>query len=60
MLRTDTSIELGIIPTTSVMYNPQILDTRSRASIINALIDMNYDMYLENYSSGNGDIHWLL
>ena len=46
-----TSIgELGIIPTTSVMYNPQILDTRSRASIINALIDMNYDMYLENYS----------
>ena len=46
-----TSIgELGIIPTTSVMYNPEILDTRSRASIINALIDMNYDMYLENYS----------
>ena len=41
---------LGIIPTTSVMYNPEILDTRSRASIINALIDMNYDMYLENYS----------
>ncbi|DAC43313.1 MAG TPA: hypothetical protein HA315_03780, partial [Candidatus Thalassarchaeaceae archaeon] len=41
---------MGIIPTTSVMYNPEILDTRSRASIINALIDMNYDMYLENYS----------
>ena len=41
---------LGIIPTTSVMYNPEILDTRSRATIINALIDMNYDMYLENYS----------
>ena len=46
-----TSIgELGIIPTTSVLYNPEILDTRSRTSIINALIDMNYDMYLENYS----------
>ncbi len=41
---------IGIIPTTSVMYNPELLDTRSRASIINALIDMNYDMYLENYS----------
>ncbi len=46
-----TSIgELGIKPTTSVMYNPELLDTRSRTSIINALIDMNYDMYLENYS----------
>ena len=42
--------EIGSIPTTSVMYNPSILDTRSRTSILNALIDMNYDMYLENYS----------
>ena len=43
-----TSIgELGIIPTAPVMYNPQMLDTESRASMINALSDMNYDMYLE-------------
>lgn len=41
---------MGIVPTISVMYNPEILDTRSRASLINALVDMNYDMYLENYS----------
>ena len=41
---------IGQIPTTSVIYNPSILDTRSRTSILNALIDMNYEMYLENYS----------
>ena len=32
------------------MYNPLVLYTRSRASILNSLIDLNYDMYFENYS----------
>lgn len=41
---------IGSLPSTSVMYNPLVLDTRSRASILNSLIDLNYDMYLENYS----------
>ena len=39
---------IGSLPSTSVMYNPLVLDTRSRASILNSLIDLNYDMYLEN------------
>ena len=37
---------IGSLPSTSVMYNPLVLDTRSRASILNSLIDLNYDMYL--------------
>ena len=41
---------IGSFPSTSVMYNPLVLDTRSRASILNSLIDLNYDMYFENYS----------
>ena len=41
---------VGSLPSTSIMYNPLVLDTRSRASILNSLIDLNYDMYLENYS----------
>lgn len=40
----------GHIPSESVMYNPSTLDMRSRTAILNALIDLNYEMYLENYS----------
>ncbi len=41
---------LGEIPTKSVMYNPNTLDIQSRTAILNALISLNYKMYIENYS----------
>ena len=42
--------QVGVSPSESVMYNPSTLDSRSRAAILNALVTLNYQMYLENYS----------
>lgn len=42
------------LPTTSVVYNPSTLDVRSRTAVLNALVSLNYDMYLENYSTAGG------
>ena len=40
----------GYLPSTSVVYNPSTLDMRSRTAVLNALVSLNYEMYLENYS----------
>ena len=42
--------QVGVIPSNSIMYNPSTIDSRSRAAILNALVALNYQMYLENYS----------
>tara|TARA_B100000945_G_scaffold297865_1_gene277271 strand:- start:2813 stop:4831 length:2019 start_codon:yes stop_codon:yes gene_type:complete len=42
--------QVGVFPSDSVMYNPSTIDSRSRAAILNALVSLNYQMYLENYS----------
>ncbi len=38
-------------PTDSIIYNPNLLDIQTRTAILNALILLNYEMYLENYST---------
>ena len=38
------------IPTSTVIYNPEYLDVQSRTAILNALMSLNFEMYLENYS----------
>ena len=38
------------IPTSTVIYNPEYLDVQSRTTILNALMSLNFEMYLENYS----------
>ena len=43
---------LAPIPTNSIIYNPDLLDIQTRTAILNSLISLNYEMYLENYSTG--------
>lgn len=40
--------EFGKIPASSVMYSPSNLDSRSRAAILNALLSLRYELYLED------------
>jgi hypothetical protein len=42
---------LAPIPSDSVMYNPKLLDIQTRTAVLNALISLNYEMYLENFST---------
>ncbi|CAI8199731.1 MAG: Uncharacterised protein [Methanobacteriota archaeon] len=42
----------GEIPASSVMYSPSHLDSRSRAAILNALLSLRYELYLEDASFG--------
>lgn len=44
----------GLIPSSSIMYNPSNLDSRSRTTIMNALLSLNFQLYLENYSIRGG------
>ena len=39
------------IPSDSVIYNPELLDIQTRTAVLNALISLNYEMYLENFST---------
>jgi len=32
------------------MYNPSNLDVQTRTSILNALMSLNYEMYVDNYT----------
>ncbi len=41
------------IPSDSVIYNPELLDIQTRTAVLNALISLNYEMYLENFSTCN-------
>ena len=40
----------GQAPSHPVMYNPDLLDMQSRTVILNALMSMNNEMYVENYT----------
>ena len=42
----------GQAPSHPVMYNPDRLDMQTRTAILNALMSMNNEMYVENYSVG--------
>jgi len=39
------------LPSDSVIYNPELLDIQTRTAVLNALISLNYEMYLENFST---------
>ena len=39
------------IPSDSIIYNPELLDIQTRTAVLNALISLNYEMYLENFST---------
>ena len=39
------------IPSDSVIYNPELLDIQTRTAVLNALISLNYEMYLENFTT---------
>ncbi len=40
----------GQAPSHSLMYNPEMLDMQSRTAVLNALMSLNNQMYVENYS----------
>ena len=40
----------GAAPSHPVMYNPAKLDVQTRTAILNALLSLNNEMYLENYT----------
>lgn len=40
----------GQAPSHPVMYNPSNLDVQTRTSILNALMSLNYEMYVDNYT----------
>ncbi len=44
----------GQAPSHPVMYNPSMLDVQTRTAILNALMSLNYEMYVENYSATGG------
>ena len=41
---------VGQAPSHSLMYNPEMLDMQSRTAVLNALMSLNNQMYVENYS----------
>ena len=42
----------GSAPSHPVMYNPDRVDIQTRTAILNALLSMNDEMYVENYQMG--------
>ena len=42
----------GSAPSHPVMYNPERVDIQTRTAILNALLSMNDEMYVENHSMG--------
>lgn len=42
----------GSAPSHPVMYNPDKIDIQTRTAILNALLSMNDEMYVENYQMG--------
>ena len=42
---------LAPIPSDSVIYNPELFDIQTRTAVLNALISLNFEMYLENFST---------
>ena len=42
---------MGRLPHRSVMYNPVLLDVVTRTAFLNSMISLNYDMYLENFTT---------
>ena len=42
----------GQAPSHPVMYNPDKLDMQTRTAVLNALMSMNNEMYVENYTFG--------
>ncbi|MEC7721095.1 MAG: hypothetical protein VYC60_04275, partial [Candidatus Thermoplasmatota archaeon] len=41
----------GKAPSHPVMYNPAMLDVQTRTAILNALMSLNFESYVENYST---------
>ena len=41
----------GKAPSHPVMYNPGMLDVQTRTAILNALMSLNYESYVENYTT---------
>ena len=42
----------GSAPSHPVMFNPELVDIQTRTAILNALLSMNDEMYVENYQMG--------
>ena len=40
----------GQAPSHPIMYNPESLDVQTRTAILNALMTLNYETYIENYT----------
>jgi len=43
----------GSAPSHPVMYNPEMVDIQTRTAVLNALLSMNDEMYVENYQMGD-------
>jgi len=42
---------IGSLPYKSVIYDPAVLDMVSRTAVLNSLLSLNYEMYLDNFTT---------
>ena len=42
---------LGALPYRSIIYDPTILDVVSRTAILNSILSLNYEMFLDNFTT---------
>ena len=42
---------VGSLPYKSVIYDPTVLDMVSRTAVLNSLLSLNYEMYLDNFTT---------
>lgn len=42
---------IGSLPFKSVIYDPRVLDMVSRTAVLNSLLSLNYEMFLDNFTT---------
>ncbi len=42
---------IGSLPYKSVIYDPRVLDMVSRTAVLNSLLSLNYEMFLDNFTT---------
>ncbi len=47
----DTLPSIGVLPYRSVIYDPTVLDMVSRTAVLNSLLSLNYEMFLDNFTT---------
>ena len=47
----ETLPSIGVLPYQSVIYDPTVLDMVSRTAVLNSLLSLNYEMFLDNFTT---------